>query len=189
MVGNTSDIAVAKQTANRERMPPRSITDVLASRVVMSARLVASLLASTLFLGTAAPAFADDTKPATGAKSETYDERDNRQMARMWGWISIGIGGSAALVALGTSIVMLHDKSVRDDNCDASKGCTTAGLSANNELGQMVGWNIGAWAVAAVGLGVGAFLVLTNPSDKEMGTQVGVGQTGSGTGFLLRSTF
>lgn len=164
----------------------------------MRARLVASVVASTLFFGTVAPAFADDTKPAAGSgkseasgggKSETYDERDNRQMARMWGWMSIGVGGGAALIALGTSIWMLHDKSVRDDNCDASKVCTSSGLAANNEMGQLVGWNIGAYAVAAVGLGVGAFLILTNPSDKEMGTQVGVGPTGSGTGFVLRSSF
>lgn len=162
---------------------------MLASRFVMSARLVASVVASSLFLGTVAPAFADDTAQPAAKKSETYEERDARQRARMDGWILVGIGGASALIAVGTSIFMLHDKSVRDDNCDANKVCSSAGLSANNELGQLVGWNIGAWAVAAVGLGVGAFLVLTNPSDKEMGTQVGVGQTGSGTGFLLRSTF
>jgi hypothetical protein len=157
----------------------------------MSARLVATVIASTLFLGTVAPAFADDTKPAAGSssKSETYDERDDRQMARMWGWISMGIGGGAALIALGTSFWMLHDKSVRDDNCDANKVCNSAGLGANNEMGQLVGWNIGAYAIAAVGFGVGAFLVLTNPSDKQMGTQVGIAPTGSGTGFVLRSSF
>jgi hypothetical protein len=176
-------------------MRPRSITDVLASRFGMSARLVASVIASTLFLGTVAPAFADDAKPAdakpaaSSGKSETYDERDDRQMARMWGWMSIGIGGGAALIALGTSIWMLHDKSVRDDNCDANKVCNTAGLGANSEMGQLVGWNIGAYAVAAVGFGVGAFLILTHPSDKEMGTQVGIAPTGSGTGFVLRSSF
>jgi hypothetical protein len=155
----------------------------------MNARIVASVVASTLLLATVAPAFADDTAPAAAKKSETPDERDARQRARMDGWIAIGIGSSAALIALGTSIVMLHDKSVRDSGCDANKVCTSAGLSANNELGQMVGWNIGAFAVAAVGLGVGAFLVLSNPSDREMGTQVGIAPTGSGTGFVLRSTF
>ncbi len=162
---------------------------MLASRFVMSARLVASVVAATLLVGTVAPAFADDTSQPGAKKSETYDERHDRQMARMWGWISIGVGGAAGLIALGTSYFMLHDKSVRDDNCDANKSCNSTGLTANNELSQMVGWNIGAYAVAAVGLGVGAFLVLTHPSDKEMGTQVGVGQTGSGTGFLLRGSF
>jgi hypothetical protein len=155
----------------------------------MSARLVASVVACTLFLGTVAPAFADDAAPAGGGKSETPDERDARQGRRMAGWISIGIGSSAALIALGTSIVMLHDKSVRDSDCDANKVCSPSGLTANNELGQMAGWNVGAFAVAAVGLGVGAFLILTNPSDREMGTQVGIAPTGSGTGFVLRSTF
>jgi hypothetical protein len=154
----------------------------------MKARLVASLVASTLLLGTVSPAFADDSAQA-GGKSETQDERDARQGRRMAGWISLGIGGSAALIALGTSIVMLRDKSNRDSGCDANKVCTAAGFTANNELGQLVGWNIGAFAVAAVGLGVGAFLILTNPSDREMGTQVGIAPTGSGTGFVFRSTF
>lgn len=170
-------------------MPPPSMTDVLASRSAMIARFVASLVACVLVLGTVAPAFADDAAPADGKKSETPDEREARQRARMDGWIAIGIGSSAALIALGTSLVMLHDKNVRDSECDGNKSCTSAGLSANNELGQLVGWNIGAFAVAAVGLGVGAFLVLTNPSDREMGTQVGIAPTGSGTGFVLRSTF
>jgi len=164
---------------------------VLASRFAMSARLVASVVASTLFLGTVAPAFADDTAQSGGQsqKSETPDEREARQERRMAGWISIGIGGSAALIALGTSIVMLNDKSARDSNCNDKQVCTPSGFAANNELGQMSGWNIGAFAVAAVGLGVGAFLILTNPSDREMGTQVGIAPTGSGTGFVLRSTF
>ena len=161
---------------------------MLASRFAMSARFVASVVASTLFLGTVAPAFADDTAQS-GGKSETLDERDARQERRMIGWISIGIGGGAALIALGTSIVMLNDKSARDNGCNADKVCSSSGLAANNELGQMSGWNIGAFAVAAVGLGVGAFLVLTNPSDKDIGTQVGIAPTGSGTGFVLRSTF
>jgi hypothetical protein len=160
----------------------------------MSPRIVASVLASTLSLATVAPAFADGTTQNGGTtqsngKTETYDERDSRQGARMWGWTLIGLGGSAALIALGTSYWMLHDKSARDSNCDADKVCNPTGLSANNELGQMVGWNIGAWAIAAAGLGVGAFLVLSNPSDKEMGTQVGVAPTGSGTGMVLKGTF
>lgn len=154
----------------------------------MSPRAVASVLASTLLLTIAAPALADDTAQ-TGKKSETLDERDARQRARMDGWMLIGVGGAAGLIAIGTSIVMLHDASVRSDNCDASKVCNSAGLSANNEISQLSGWNIGAFAVAAVGLGVGAFLVLTHPSDKEMGTQVGIAPTGTGTGFVLRSTF
>ena len=170
-------------------MPPRSITDVLASRFAMSARLVASVVASTLFLGTVAPAFADGAAQTAGGKTETLDERDARQERRYAGWISLGIGGAGALIALGTSLWMLKDKSTRDSDCDANKVCSPSGLAANNELGQLVGWNIGAYAVAAVGLGVGAFLILTNPSDREMGTQVGIAPTGSGTGFVFRSTF
>ncbi len=107
----------------------------------------------------------------------------------MDGWIAIGMGSLAGVVAIYTSYQMLHDKSVRDSNCDSQKVCSTAGFNANEELSAVSGWNIGSWAVAAAGLGVGAFLVLSNPRDPEATTQVGVGPTGSGAGLTVRSAF
>ena len=106
------------------------------------------------------------------------------------GWVFIAIGAEAATVALVTSGLLLHDKGVRSSECDGQKVCSSDGLDANNRIKSLAGWNAGAYALAAVGLGVGAFLVLTNPaSDGATRTAIGVGPNGSGVGLDLRRTF
>jgi hypothetical protein len=140
-----------------------------------------------VMLAEAAPAPATPA-PGQPSSNETTDERHSRHAARRLGWISIGIGTAGGLLAFGTSILMLEDNSTRNSNC-TNKACTTAGFTANGQLSDLGPWNLGAWVVAAAGLGAGAYLLLTNPSDSSQQTQVGVGPTGSGTGLLLRSTF
>ena len=159
----------------------------LASAACASHPVQATTPAPHVMLAEAAPA---PSAPAPGQSqsTETDDQRHSRHSARDLGWISIGVGTAGGLVALGTSILMLEDKSTRDSNC-TSKVCNTAGFTANGQLSDLGPWNLGAWVVAAAGLGAGAFLLLTNPSDSSQKTQVGVGPTGSGAGLLLRSSF
>ena len=150
--------------------------------------------------GAVAPAGAAATVPhpivaeATPAPAETSHEEEHgeahssRQMNRVWGWVALSVGAEGAVVATITSLMMLHQNSVRSDDC-TNKVCTPDGIAANGKLGDLAGWNAGGWAVAVVGAGVGTFLILTNPSDKALGTQVGVGSTPSGSGLLLRGSF
>ena len=127
--------------------------------------------------------------PPVVAKPPPASEHHDRQMNRALGWVAVSIGSAAGAVALGTSYVMLQAQSDRNSGCDAQKMCTQSGLDANARLGQLAGWNAGAWIVAAAGIGTGVFLLLTNPSDKELGTQVGIGPSGSGMGLSLRRGF
>jgi hypothetical protein len=131
--------------------------------------------------------------PAPSAASssglEALQDRDAHEMARMGGWVAIGFGALAGTIAIATSVQMLHDKSVRDADCDAAKVCSSAGLSANTDIASASGWNIGAWAATAVSLGVGAFFVITNPGETEPRTQVGIAPTGSGGAITVRSAF
>jgi hypothetical protein len=92
--------------------------------------------------------------------------------------VTLAIGAEAAAVAIGTSALMLHNKSVRDANCDAQRSCSQAGIDANNQLSALSVWNAGAWSVAALGLGAGTFLVLTNPPAKEPRTSLSVSPLG-----------
>src|SRR5262249_3036100 len=127
--------------------------------------------------------------PAPPRKSDEVSQRLQHDRARTYGWIAIGIGSVAGGGAIYTSIEMLNDKGVRDAQCNAAKACDADGFNANTDLAGASGWNIGSWVVAAAGLGAGAFLVLTNPSDKKRGTQVGVAPNGSGASLTLRSAF
>ena len=103
--------------------------------------------------------------------------------------MGVGIGADAAVVALGTSIVILHDKSVRDGNCNADKVCSPSGFSANGDIGTLTRWNTGAWIVAALGLGVGGVLVLTDLAGSSQRAAITVNAVGSGAGLGVESSF
>jgi hypothetical protein len=99
--------------------------------------------------------------------------RIDRQTNRAIGWVAVAIGGEAAAVALVTSGLMLHQNAVRSDGCDPQHVCSQAGIDANTQLSQLAPWNTAAYLVAAAGLGVGVYLLLTNPPDRAH-TEVGV---------------
>jgi len=132
-----------------------------------------------------------EASPAAGETSsaqEPKDDHHSRQMNRVWGWVALSVGADAAILATITSFMMLHENSVRSDDC-VNKVCSPDGIAANGKLGALAGWNAAAWGVAVVGVGAGAFLLLTNPTDRALGTEVGVGPTATGSGLLLRGSF
>jgi hypothetical protein len=135
-----------------------------------------------------AEAVPDEPPYASPGAEAALQERDAHDTARMEGWIAIGFGSLASVVAIATSVQMLNDKSTRDANCNANKVCSATGLNANADIAGASGWNIASWAVTAAGLGIGAFLVLGNPSEPES-TKVGVAPMSSGSGLELRSAF
>jgi hypothetical protein len=145
---------------------------------------------------TPAPAAAPAAEPAKGpaaapapAQEEAPEHRRSRHTARTLGWVSLSIGAEAAVVAIVTSFMMLHDKDVRDAGCNANKLCTPDALSANVALDNLAWWNVSAYAVAAVGLGAGIVLLATNPPNRERSTSLVVAPNGSGAGLSLRGAF
>jgi hypothetical protein len=150
-----------------------------------------------LLLADAAPApAAEPAAPDNGGgghpnekKTETYPERDSRQLGRTWGWAAISIGAAAGVLALGTSGLMLHDLSVRGADCSSNKVCTPDGATANAALADIAPWNVATWVITAVGLGVGVYFLVTNPTDQAMGTQVGIVPNGSGATLSARGSF
>jgi len=154
--------------------------------------LLAAVVASLGVLG--APGCAGRTSPppqssgTAAAQARASGDRPERT-ARTLGWISLGVGAEAAVVALVTSGMMLHEQSVRGGGCDDRKICTTAGFDANLSLGQTGGWNAAAWIVALSGLGVGSYLLWRNPSDGGSHAEVAVDPVGTGVGLGVRSRF
>jgi hypothetical protein len=164
-------------------------TQPAAAPVTTTAAQVPSAQADVSAKASTSPPAKDDK----GAKDEKQAKDDkpakDEGMWREWGWISVGVGATAAVVALGTSYVMLHYNSIRNSNCNDAKVCSQSGSDANYEIRDIAAVNVTTWAIAAVGLGVGAFLVLTHPRKDGSGTTVGVSPNGSGGSFTLRSTF
>ena len=140
---------------------------------------------------TASPASSSSSASSdSGTEPRALDERESRQLARTWGWLLAGgVGGVAGVVALGTSVVMLVDMNARNQDCTAARVCSSAGLQANSQIATVADWNAGAWIIAAAGLGTGAYLLLTNPTDRAKATQVGVVPNGAGANVSLRTVF
>jgi hypothetical protein len=144
------------------------------------------ILAEAVPAGSESPAAPASRAPR--AREESMDDRVARQNSRALGWVLLSVGAESAVVATITSFMMLHQNSVRSADC-VDKVCSTDGLSANTTLHNLEWWNAGAWVVAVAGLGAGAFVLWTNPSDKALQAEVGVAPTGSGPGVLLRGAF
>lgn len=171
---------------------------MLPCAATMSERATSGLiLASLLAASACAPAVVPPASPARGApssslsrKSETYEERERRQLGRAWGWAAVGIGATASVFAIGTSVILLQDASTRSSNCNAQKICNPDGITANAQLSDLGPWNAATWIIGIAGLGIGAYLLVTHPTDRAMGwTQVGVQPNGSGASLELRSSF
>jgi hypothetical protein len=118
-----------------------------------------------------------------GARGATEPEppRHARPL-RTVGWISLAIGAEAAVVASATSIMLLHEKSVRDSECSAQKVCSQRGFEANGTIASLVAWNTASWAVMAAGLGAGAVLLLTGRPAARVQATVSVSPDAAGVG-------
>jgi len=117
------------------------------------------------------------------------EEKSDPTVPRAYGWIGIAIGAEAAIAAAATSAAVLDYKSTRDSGCNAQKVCSADGLSANSQIGSLVGVNAAAWVLAAAGLGVGSYLLLTHPLDKERHTSITLAPSGTTAGVGLSGTF
>jgi hypothetical protein len=114
---------------------------------------------------------------------------DPHRVRRIYGYVALAIGAEAAVVAVVTSFMLLHQKSVVDDDCDAQKRCSSVGLGETGAVSQTAPLNTAAWIVAAVGLGAGTILLLTSQPESGKSTAVTVSPSLGGAALGLRSTF
>jgi hypothetical protein len=156
--------------------------------VVYVARMIAfrALCAATA-VSIASASMNASADPAAGEPAAPT--HDSGAEARTIGWVSIALGSEAAVVAAVTSILILHQKGVRDDNCTAQRVCSQTGLDANSTIDTLLGWNAASWIVAAAGLGAGVALVLTHRPHAEKSVAVGVSPTAGGMALGVRGTF
>jgi hypothetical protein len=123
------------------------------------------------------------------AAQGTSRPADPHRVRRIYGYAGIAIGGAAAVVAVVTSFMLLHQKSVLDDQCNAQKQCSTSGIGETGAIHNTIPVNTAAWIVAAVGLGAGTILLLTSQPESGKSTAVTVSPAPGGAALGLRSTF
>jgi hypothetical protein len=129
------------------------------------------------------PAGYDDAARGTSIPADPHRTR------RIWGYAAIAIGAEAAVVAGVTSFMLLHQKGVVDDGCDAQKRCSSTGLAETGAVSQTVPVNNVAWTVAAVGLIGGGILLLTSQPESGKSTALTVAPNVGGASLGLRRTF
>jgi hypothetical protein len=127
--------------------------------------------------------------PEASAAEGTNTRRDPHRTRRVVGWISLAIGAEAAVIATVTSILIEHQKSLRDDNCNAQKVCNAEGFGAVGTISTLIPWNTTTWFVAAAGLGLGTVLLLVSQPESEKQTAITVSPVSSGLGLGVRTTF
>ena len=126
---------------------------------------------------------------STDATDGSDSGRDPHRMRRMIGWISLAIGAEAATIAVATSLLIEHQKGIRDDGCNAQKVCTSDGFAAVGTIDTITPWNTGSWFVAAAGLAAGVVLVISSPPQHERQTTVSLSPVSSGIDLSVRSAF
>ncbi len=177
------------------------------------------LLAAASLAGCATHSAPPDTPAAQASRAPNTTtpvataSTDNRQTTassdtaetsawRDRGWVLVAVGSGAGVVAIGTGLLLLSNLNIRGNNCNDQKICNQDGYNANTQINNLGVVNATAFGVAAVGIGLGAFLVLTHPKTGKATTTeerkkepaapsaaLGVAPTGSGVGFNLKGSF
>ncbi|MCL2447662.1 MAG: hypothetical protein FWD17_01810 [Polyangiaceae bacterium] len=107
---------------------------------------------------------------------------------RTLAWVGFAFGGAAATVAAGTSGMLLYQKGVRDDNCDAHKVCSARGLAAVDTIHTIIPWNTASWIVTVAGLGAGVALFFAS-RDGAQTTAIALSPANAGATIGIRSSF
>ena len=82
------------------------------------------------------------------------------------GWIVGGIGLAGVGTAAVSGMMLVGVKRTVSDNCNESKVCNQDGIDAASNGKKLLIVNTIGWAVGAVGLGVGAYLILSSPKSQ-----------------------
>lgn len=127
-----------------------------------------------------------DVKPGDATQGEgaaTTSEGGRRT----WGWVAGGVGAAGILVGTTAGVLALGKKSTVDANCDDAKRCNQTGIDAADAGSRLATVSTVGLLVGVVGVGVGAYLLVTSPTATRPSALVPtVGPTGGGLSWLGR---
>jgi hypothetical protein len=134
--------------------------------------------------GEAPPPSNVGASPPAAPRDETPGPSDTRPLGYALG----GVGVAGLLTGTIAGIVALNHKSTRDDHCNADKICDQTGVDANDAYGTMATVSNIGWAVGLLGLGAGAYFVLTSDArdGSETAVRTSMGPAGSTVTMVRR---
>jgi hypothetical protein len=104
-------------------------------------------------------------RPASAATAALDAPAEQYASRRRWAYVAGGAGVGGVAFGAVTGIVTLNKKSTADANCnDEYETCNSAGVDANESGKTFAALSGIGFGVGAVGLAVGAYLLLTTPS-------------------------
>jgi hypothetical protein len=132
----------------------------------------------------APPAATASTAPAEGEKpTEGHD-------TRLIGWIAGGVGIAGLGVGLTTGIMALGKKSTTDEQCSEKLHvCTPEGRDAASSGRTLAVVSTVGWVVGALGVGAGAYFILTSSPKSKTETALVTDVVPGGAGLRVVHTF
>ncbi len=100
------------------------------------------------------------------AAAATAGGEPKKSGSRTLGWILGGVGVVGVGTAVATGLMLVNTKKTVSDNCTADKACNPQGVDAAATGRKLLIANTAGWAVGALGLGFGAYFVLSAPKSQ-----------------------
>ncbi|MBN1607179.1 MAG: PEGA domain-containing protein [Polyangiaceae bacterium] len=127
------------------------------------------------------------TSPSRGQPAP--EAEDWMKSQRTWGYIAGGVGVAGALTGVGSFLAMRHADAKARNHCDAETlRCDPDGMDALDSGKTWSLVNYVGWGVAVAGLGVGAFLVISD-LESEAPQSVGLAPLPAGAALSYRGRF
>jgi hypothetical protein len=134
-----------------------------------------------------APAAETATVPSEPAPDRTpHEGHDTRTI----GWIAGGVGVAGLAVGLTTGIMALGKKSITDQQCnDRLRVCTAEGRDAASSGRTLAIVSTVGWIVGALGVGAGAYFILTSSPKSHNETALVTDVVPGGAGLRVVHTW
>ncbi len=139
----------------------------------------------------APPVGATTAQPAGVAPQPAGDgpTRKTGSSSKTAGYVIGGIGVAGLLTSAVTGAMVLGKKGVVERECNADKECSQAALDAGEAGKTLSTVSTIAFAVGAVGVGVGAYLVISSGDSAQPATRVGIATSPGGARLSFAASF
>jgi hypothetical protein len=105
-----------------------------------------------------------DVDPNANKATVTGDTK--KGSSRTLGWVLGGVGLVGVGAGVASGLVLVNTKKTVADNCSVDKVCNADGLNAAATGKKLLVVNTVGWVVGALGLGFGAYFVLSAPKSQ-----------------------